>query len=409
MAASNAAIEAVHVSADYGREPVLADVSISAWPGELVALIGPNGSGKSTLIRCCSRTLAPKQGEVRLLGEDVRQMSAKESARRVAVVPQSEEQVFDFSVREVVAMGRFAWDDRGQAEVEAAMGATSTLELADRPVNQLSGGERQRVLLARALAQTTPILLLDEPTAQMDVGYQIATLSLLLRLASEGKTVIAALHDLNLVSGFATRAVLLHGGRIAAEGSPESVLNSSEIDAVYGAAFRRIQDAHTGRLVLVPEVFPPAAKASAPKRVHVIGGGGTAAALLSKLWQLGHTLSLGITQPGDSDCEAAHRLGIPTAAAPPFTDFSDADVASAKQLAADATIVVLCSAPYGHGNVQNLKLATDLLELGKRLLVMRRSGERWDYTDGTAEAMVKALLVDGALEVDDPTAEIEKT
>jgi hypothetical protein len=84
-------------------------------------------------------------------------------------------------------------------------------------------------------------------------------------------------------------------------------------------------------------------------------------------------------------------------------------VASAKQLAADATIVVLCSAPYGHGNVQNLKLATDLLELGKRLLVMRRSGERWDYTDGTAEAMVKALLVDGALEVDDPTAEIEKT
>ncbi|MBA3727174.1 MAG: ABC transporter ATP-binding protein, partial [Armatimonadetes bacterium] len=290
------AIEAVAIEAGYGGAAVLNFVSFDIRPGELVAIIGPNGSGKSTLIRALSRTLLPTAGTVRMLGDDIYRIPAKEAARRVAVVPQHEDQIFDFLVREIVEMGRYAWDGESSGAVGRALLATSSDDLSERPFSQLSGGERQRVLLARALAQETPILLLDEPTAHMDVGYQIATLSLLRRFAGEGKAVAAALHDLNLVSGFADRVILLHAGRIAADGLTEDVLGSAEIERVYGATFERLRDTRTGRIVLVPEFVPERAKTSHPRRVHLIGGGGSAAALLTELWQLGHQVTLGITQ-----------------------------------------------------------------------------------------------------------------
>jgi iron complex transport system ATP-binding protein len=246
-------------------------------------------------------------------------------------------------------------------------------------------------LFARALAQGGSILLLDEPTAHMDVGYQIATLSLARELARQGHTVVVALHDLNLASGFADRAFLLHSGRMAAEGSAESVLASSEIERVYGAAFDRIVESRTGRTVLVPEVVPERAKSTNPLRIHFIGGGGSAGPLMAEAWQLGHKITLGVTLIGDSDTDAAERFGIDATVAPPNTIISKGDVIRGMDLAMDADVVIVCPAPYGVGNLPNLALAYMARENGAAVWIVQNQ-DIWDYTDGEASKAISAVM-----------------
>lgn len=378
-------LRAIDVDAGYGGEPVLKDIGFRVEPGQLVAILGPNGAGKSTLIRCLSRTLRPEAGQVQFDGVDLYSLTAREAAKRIAVVPQFEEPVFDFTVREIVEMGRFAAGDSFGEAVESALEATTLTELADRPFTTLSGGERQRVLVARALAQDTPVILLDEPTAHMDVGFQIATLSLLRKLSHDGRAVAAALHDLNLASGFADRAVLLYSGRIVADGPVEEVLCSAEIERVYGASFERVRDERTGRIIVVPELVPERSKTQFPRRIHLVGGGGSAAPILTELWQIGHKLSLGITHVSDSDYEAAVRLGVPCVAAPPFSKFTSEQREEALRLALDAEAVVVCPSPYGTGNLENIVLLEDLASRGMAAWIIERPRGDWDFSGGEAE------------------------
>lgn len=383
-------IEAVALSAGYEERPVLNALNFRAKSGEVVALLGPNGSGKSTLIRCLSGTLEPSGGSVLIDGNRLSEMSATQIAREVAVVPQSEDSVFEFTVYDVVAMARFPWGDDDEGHVKWAMENAGCEELADRKITELSGGEKQRVLFARALAQGGSILLLDEPTAHMDVGYQIATLSLARELARQGHTVVVALHDLNLASGFADRAVLLHSGRVAAEGSVESVLTSLEIERVYGASFDRIIEKRTGRTILIPEVVPERAKTANPLRIHFIGGGGSAGPLMAEAWQLGHKLTLGVTFVGDSDTEAAERFGIAAVVAPPNTQISNDDAKRTIEIALDAEVVIVCAAPYGVGNLPNLALAYMARENGAAVWIVQNE-DIWDYTDGEAAKALSAI------------------
>ncbi|MDQ2986041.1 MAG: ABC transporter ATP-binding protein [Armatimonadota bacterium] len=387
-------VEAVDLSARYDGNPVLHDLSFQVAKGEVVALLGPNGSGKSTLIRCLSGTLTPTKGIITIEGDDIAELSQKEIARRVSVVPQSEDIVFEFTVYDIVAMGRYAWGDDDNGQINWAMENAGCKDLADRKVTELSGGERQRVLFARALAQGGNILLLDEPTAHMDVGYQISTLSLVRELAREGHAVVTALHDLNLASGFADRAVLLHAGRVAAEGPVQAVLESPEIERVYGAAFDRIVEERSGRIVLIPELVPDRAKTANPLRIHFIGGGGSAGALMTEAWQLGHSVSLGVTYVGDSDTDSAVRLGVPTVTVPPHTSIAAASVAKAQSLAADADAVIVCAGPYGPGNLANLALAYMLREQGIAVWLAEHEGE-WDFTDGQAARAFAAVRAIG--------------
>lgn len=384
-------LRAVDVVAGYGAEPVLKEVGIRVEPGQLVAILGPNGAGKSTLIRCLSRTLRPTSGRVEVDGEDLYSLTARESARRIAVVPQFEEPVFEFTVREMVEMGRFAAGDSFGESVQLALEATTLDALADRSFTSLSGGERQRVLVARALAQETPVILLDEPTAHMDIGFQIATLALLRQLSREGKGVAAALHDLNLASGFADRAVLMYSGRVVAEGPVDEVLSSQEIERVYGAAFERVRDDRTGRIIVVPEFVPEKSKTKTPKRIHLVGGGGSAAPILTELWQIGHNLSLGITHVSDSDYEAAVRLGIPCVAAPPFSKFTSKLREEALHLASDAEAVVVCPTPYGTGNLENLTLLEELASRGVSAWIIERPRGEWDFTSGEATERMERI------------------
>lgn len=238
------------VYAGYEGRTVLRDISARFDPGAVVALLGPNGSGKTTLLRVLSKVLAPSAGNVLIGGQDIRQLSHREVAQKVAVVPQFESPAFDFSVREIVAMARYPWGDDGAQYVEQALQRSEMLGSANRKFSELSGGERRRALLARALAQDTAVLLMDEPTAHMDIAHQLQTLRLARELAEAGRLVIAAMHDFSLTAAFADRVLLLHEGRVVLDGPAEDALASNTLDEVFATHFVRIKD---GRLIVVPE------------------------------------------------------------------------------------------------------------------------------------------------------------
>lgn len=226
------------VSVDIAGRRIVTDGVLRAEPGTVVGLIGPNGSGKSTLLRTVYRALRPAAGRVLLDGEDVWRLTARAAAQRTAVVLQDDASEFEFTVREVVELGRVPHKrllDRDTAAdaaiVTDALARAGAAALADRVVSTLSGGERQRVFLARALAQQTPVLVLDEPTNHLDVSAQLQLLDLLSRLPA---TVVAALHDLNLAAAYCDRLHLLQRGRVVASGPPEQVLTVELIDQVFG-------------------------------------------------------------------------------------------------------------------------------------------------------------------------------
>ncbi|MGB3543369.1 ABC transporter ATP-binding protein [Rubrivirga sp.] len=223
-----------------GGRPVLEGVSFHVEDGDAVAVVGPNGAGKTTLLRAIAG-LIPHTGTLELRGRDVADWKARARAREVALVRQQTDLSVAFTAAEVVALGRsphLGWteglgtddDDR----VRRALEAVDLADLAHRPVTELSGGEQQRVALAQALAQDAGLLLLDEPTAHLDVRHQLDLQARLSRLVLEGRTVVAAVHDLELAARFATRLWVLHQGRLVADGPPTSILTSGLLRDVFG-------------------------------------------------------------------------------------------------------------------------------------------------------------------------------
>lgn len=237
------------VTVGYGKRPILREFSLQVRRGEFVAIVGPNGSGKSTLVRTLCRALRPAAGRVLLGGRDVHRMRAKELARELAVVAQETAVAFDFTAEELVMLGRLPHlaplkgeTAHDRAVVQRAMAMTNTLHLSDRLVTHLSGGERQRVMAARALAQEPSLLLLDEPTAHLDIAHQVELLDLTRRLNRvNGLTVLAVLHDLNLAAQYADRMVMVKEGRCVTEGAPAEVLTEANVMAVYGSRVKVIR------------------------------------------------------------------------------------------------------------------------------------------------------------------------
>lgn len=244
--------------AGYPNRTVLQGVHLELPPGQLAVLLGPNGAGKTTLVRVITGVLRPQRGRVLWQNIELHALSERRRARLVAVVPQNTLLPPGFTVYQTVLMGRtpyLNWLGRPRTQdhqaVHQALERTRLLPLAHRSVQHLSGGERQRVLLARALAQATPFLILDEPIAYLDLKYQLAILELLHQLAhDEGKAVLAVLHDLNLAARFADQVVLLHQGRVYAQGRPDEVLRPSILQRVYGVRVQVFQ--WQGRPVLLP-------------------------------------------------------------------------------------------------------------------------------------------------------------
>jgi iron complex transport system ATP-binding protein len=222
---------------------LLREASVTIAAGRFVALVGPNGSGKSTLLRLLAGIWPPTCGVVTLDGVPLARLRRRDLARAIALVPQDTHVAFAFTVREVVAMGRHAHlgrfdreGDRDREAISQAMARADVSTLADRDATALSGGERQRVLIARSLATEARHLLLDEPTASLDVAHALDVLALCRRLADEGHAVAVALHDLNLARRFATDAVLLREGTVAAAGPTAKVLSPDAVSDVFGVA-----------------------------------------------------------------------------------------------------------------------------------------------------------------------------
>lgn len=236
---------------------LLERVRLHADQGQLVGLIGPNGAGKSTLLRAIAGVLRPQEGAVRLEGEDLESIPAREVAARMALVPQIAPYTHGFTARELVLMGRYPHLGRFQIEGAAdeaiareAMELTETEGFAERTLDTLSGGERQRVFVSRALAQQPRVLLLDEPTANLDVLHKLRVLDLVRRLVDEGLTAVAAIHDLGMAARYCDRLVLLSGGRVLAEGSPEEVLAPEIIESAFGVRSAVYRDPATGSLAI---------------------------------------------------------------------------------------------------------------------------------------------------------------
>lgn len=232
-------LEIENLSATLAGKRVVDGVSLTLGKGSFTGLIGPNGAGKSTFLRACLGLVAAR-GSVRLDGVDLAALRPADRARHLAYLPQERETAWAMSVEAVVALGRLphhagfaAPSERDRAAVEAALARMDLAAFRHRAVTGLSGGERARVLIARALAQETPVLLADEPLAGLDPQHQIALMRLLRELAEEGRIVIASMHDLTLAARWCDRLLLLHGGRAHAEGRPETVLTARTLHDVY--------------------------------------------------------------------------------------------------------------------------------------------------------------------------------
>ncbi|HEX4824630.1 MAG TPA: heme ABC transporter ATP-binding protein [Candidatus Polarisedimenticolaceae bacterium] len=244
----------------YGRTPVLRGLDLAVAAGSITGVLGPNGTGKTTLVRLASAALRPSNGRIALFGDDLAALPSRERARRVAVVPQETHPVFEFSVDEIVRMGRAP--HLGLLGIESASDLTIARDamerceiavLAERSFRALSGGERQRVLLARALTQQARLLLLDEPTAYLDLKHRLAVYTLLSRLRDEqGLTVVVVSHDINLAARYCDRLVLLRDGAVVADGAPAEVLRPEPIRAVYEVDVEIATDPSSGRPFVIP-------------------------------------------------------------------------------------------------------------------------------------------------------------
>lgn len=251
-----------NLSVYYGERQVLREVALEVHSGEVVALIGPNGAGKSTLIRAVSGVIPLHGGRIEVNDMDISTLSSMQRARQVSVVPQAVSLPPAFTVWETVLLGRTPYlNFLGQTSVmdealaRQVLEQVDMLQLSESRMDQISGGEQQRVLLARALAQATPILLMDEPTAHLDLRHQIDLLKLIAAQAREkGLTVLVALHDLNLASLFADRIAIIDNGQLCVAGSPKDTLTSEILSSVYHMAVHVIGHPETGAPLIVPGV-----------------------------------------------------------------------------------------------------------------------------------------------------------
>ncbi|WP_081655453.1 ATP-binding cassette domain-containing protein [Halopiger goleimassiliensis] len=383
-------IEVRDVGVSFGDLTVLESASLTVSSGEFVGLVGPNGAGKTTLLRTISGVIAPDAGSVTIDGLDVHDASSRVSSRHVAVVPQDTTLSFSFPVRDVVAMGRHPHRSRfsgptleDREAVEAALERTRTAELADRPIDEVSGGQRQRVVLARAVAQETPALLLDEPTANLDINHQIETLELVRELVAEGKTVVAAIHDLSLAARYCDRLALLAEGGIHSVGPPEEVLSTSALADAFDANAAVTTNPITGTpsvtAVADAELSEGADREDA--HVHVVGAGQAASSVLTRLALSGLDVTLGPVPARDSALETVERFDLDAQVVDPFSPLSETGRTRVEEWLRAADVTVLADPVVGDGPefealLETIETRPSLVDAERELSADRSTADR---------------------------------
>jgi len=397
-------INAENLHAGYGMQEIVKSVSCTFAPGSFTGIIGPNGSGKTTLLRAFSRVI-PSSGILELDGKAVCDYTPAELGMALGFVPQDEGRPFSYTVMQVVLMARYARTSRfatlvpdDYARCKWALAETGVVHLADRSIRTLSGGEWQRVLIARALAQDTNVLLLDEPTSHLDLSHQSDILSLMRQLAGSGSTIIGVFHDLNLASLYCDRLIMIQHGQLVADGTPAQVLTPEKIRQVYGAEVVTSCHPATGRTFLMPiKTVNGNGLPLQPLNVQVISGGGSGSDLLHFLTGKGLSLSAGILATTDTDYLTAHALDIPCIPVLPFSRIPAHALEKLRNMLSRADRIILSVHPVGSGN---LPVLAELGEVDPARIIIHLPEDRnfasYDFTGGSAAAALTDLCAAGA-------------
>ena len=384
------------VDFSYDERPVLRRISFALRAGEFVGIVGPNGSGKSTLIDLIDGIHQPVSGEVLVKDLPTRRYRRRDMAKEVALVPQNFDLDFDLDVREVVEMGAYCRgkDPAASGDPKQMLARLGVADLASRRFSELSGGEKQLVVLAQALMQQAPLLLLDEPASALDVSHQLRLFDLLKELNADGLTVLCILHDLNLALHYFDKLLVLSDGEVAAFGPPDEVLRPEILDAVYGV--RAYLHRHAGRTYLT---FSPRRRGERRGRVHVVCGGGTGAGLMRELVDAGYEVTAGVLNALDTDEETGRELGLSMAVEAPFSPVGDEAHAENLELMRAADLVLVSAVPVSHGNARNVEAAHEALVSGKPVWVDEgvRLSDFAGVVDGLADAGAQFFAGEEAL------------
>jgi iron complex transport system ATP-binding protein len=398
-------LNAENLHTGYGVQEIVKSVSCSFTAGTFTGIIGPNGSGKTTLLRAFSCVI-PSSGILELDGKALTEYTPSELGMALGFVPQDEGRPFSYTVMQVVLMARYARTSRfaalspdDYARCHRALEETGVAHLADRSIRTLSGGEWQRVLIARALAQDTQVLLLDEPTSHLDLTHQSDVLSLMRTLAGSGSTIIGVFHDLNLAALYCDRLIMIKDGQVVADDTPAQVLTPEKILKVYGADVITSIHPATGRTFLIP-LGSKNGKIAPDESPHVlvISGGGSGTDLLHFLSRRGFSLTAGILATTDTDYLTAQSLDIPCVPILPFSQISAHSLENLRRLLPGADRIILSMHPVGGGN---LPVLTVLRETDPARIIIHipegRDFSSYDFTKGAATTAFQDLCSAGAL------------
>jgi iron complex transport system ATP-binding protein len=408
---SGSILSIYNLSFAYDGHEVLKDISFEVENGDFISILGPNGSGKSTLINLISKALKNYKGKIKIKNTDIEKTGIREIAKLVAVVPQNITSGFDFTVGEIVMMGRFPYISRFGREkkedfeiVQNVMDKTKILDLANKKFNELSGGERQRVVIAQALVQDAPIMLLDEPTSHLDINFQIEFMDLFLKLnLQEEKTIIGVFHDINLAINYSKKILFLRNGSIYSYGDINSTVTKEAIKTVFNSEVYIGKNPITGKLYISPTFKAGLEKNENAKniKIHVIGGGGAASPVLNLLYRKGYSLSCGVVNNFDTDLDTAKMLEISYISEAPFSPISFESQNKNFEFIKASDVVILPEIEFGHGNFSNIVSVKEALDLGKKVIILdSKNVTKRDHTDGKAVRLYNKILEKGAIRIE---------
>lgn len=394
-------VDNLHFS--FSSAPLFSGLDFDVKTGEILSIIGPNGCGKSTLLRLLRGNLGLTAGQIFWDKTPVADISAQTMARQVAVVPQSTHIDFPYKVREVVSMGRYPHrksllsfstrEDR--SATSQALALTDIAHLSERPVTQLSGGELQRVFIARALAQSTRVLFLDEATSHLDIDHRLEISELLIRLNKEQNTTIVQVsHDLDMASAMSDRILLLseHGEKVGIA-APADIMTAEALHQVFRVNVRVEENPLTGAPMIFPLINSSIHQLKG-LRVHLFCGGGSGSSLMRKFHLAGATITAGPLNQGDADEALARALDLTYTWEEPFSPYSEASLIETEQLLEQADAVILATRWWGQGNLGCLTLAEKALARGTEVLILG-THQPLDYTQGQARQLIKQLQENG--------------
>ncbi|MFX1364326.1 MAG: ABC transporter ATP-binding protein [Promethearchaeota archaeon] len=392
-------IKCENISFQYGTKEVLNNISMQFEKGYLYGIIGPNGCGKSTFLKILSGILKTNYGKVLIDEDNINKLMIREIAKKIAIVPQSTSINFDFSVREIIKMGRYSHVGRFSREsikdinvVDQILNKFNLTEIQHRGFNELSGGEQQKVIISRAIAQESEVLLLDEPTSQLDLNYKIELMEMLKNYVKDGLIVIIVLHDLNLATLFCDKIILLNAGHIEAFGSIEETITKENILSVYNIEIAIRKNLFTNSIYITPlkdrSHISRKCKLKEGKRIHVIAGGGSALEILPKLKN--NIVSIGILNVLDDDFSLANELNYRIISEAPFSPISEESKNKLRKVLENVDLIILGNMPFGYNNIENLHI---LNECEKKIIIYELEPiENRDFTGGLATNVYLNLI-----------------